>query len=120
NSGRGSQQFVNGSCFAPPTVVGQNGPTLLPVSSGPAYFDWDMAIFKNFKITESKSVQFRVDGYNFLHHALWSFPRGGKLTLNFVQAPANGYAFTQTNANFGKTTVKQGSRVIEFAVKFYF
>ncbi|HEY7352723.1 MAG TPA: carboxypeptidase-like regulatory domain-containing protein [Terriglobales bacterium] len=120
NSGRGSQQFVNGSCFAPPTVVGQNGPTLLPVSYGPTYFDWDMAIFKNFKITESKNVQFRVSGYNFLNHPLWSFPDGSNLTLNFVQDPANGYAFTQTTANFGKTTVKQGNRIVEFAVKFYF
>ena len=120
NSGLGSHQFVNGSCFAPPTVVGQNGPTLLPVSYGPAYFDWDMAVFKNFKITESKNLQFRVSGYNFLNHPLWSFPDSGNLTLNFVQDPAKGYAFTQTTTNFGKTTVKQGNRIVEFAVKFYF
>jgi hypothetical protein len=119
-SGLGSHQFVNGSCFAAPMTVGQNGPTLLPVSYGPAYFDWDMAIFKNFKITESKSLQFRVNGYNFLNHPLYSFPDNGNLSLNFVQDPAKGYAFTQTNANFGKTTVKQGQRIVEFAMKFYF
>ena len=120
NSGLGSHQFVNGNCFAVPTGVGQNGPTLLPVSYGPAFFDWDMAIFKNFKITESKSLQFRINGYNFLNHALYSFPDAGNLTLQFVQDPANGYAFTQQNTNFGKTTVKEGSRRVEFAVKFYF
>jgi hypothetical protein len=120
NSGLGSHQFVNGNCFAPPTAVGQNGPTLLPVSYGPAYFNWDMALFKNFKISESKSVQFRVNGYNFLNHPLWSFPDAGNLTLNFVQDPVKNYAFTQTTTNFGKTTVKQGQRVLEFAVKFYF
>jgi hypothetical protein len=120
NSGLGSHQFVNGNCFAVPTAVGQNGPTLLPVSYGPAYFNWDMAIFKNFKISESKNVQFRINAYNFLNHALYSFPDGGNLTLQFVQDPANGYAFTQNNANFGKTTVKQGARIMEFAVKFYF
>jgi hypothetical protein len=120
NSGRGSSQFVNGACFAAPTTVGQNGPWLLPVSYGPAYFNWDMAIFKNFKITESKNLQFRISGYNFLNHPLSSFPDASNLTLNFVQDPAKGYAFTQTNANFGKTTVKQGGRVVEFAMKFYF
>jgi Carboxypeptidase regulatory-like domain len=120
NSGLGSHQFANGNCFAPPTTIGQNGPTLLPVSYGPAYFNWDMAIFKNFKITESKSLQFRVNGYNFLNHPLWSFPDAGNLSLNFVQDPANNYAITQTNQNFGKTTVKQGGRIVEFAVKFYF
>jgi hypothetical protein len=120
NSGLGSHQFVNGNCFAAPTVVGQNGPTLLPVSYGPAYFDWDMAVFKNFRITESKSLQFRVQGYNFLNHPLNSFPDSGNLTLNFVQDPAMGYAITQTTPNFGRTTVKQGQRIVEFAIKFFF
>ena len=120
SSGLGSHQFVNGSCFAPPTVVGQNGPTLLPVSYGPAYFNSDLAIFKNFKISESKSVQFRAQAYNFLNHPLYSFPDSGNLTLRFQQDPANGYAFTQANSNFGTTTAKQGARIVEFAVKFFF
>jgi hypothetical protein len=120
NSGLGSHQFANGNCFAAPTTVGQNGPTLLPVSYGPTYFNWDMAIFKNFKISESKTLQFRMNGYNFLNHALWSFPDSNNLSLNFVQDPANNYAIAQTNQNFGKTTLKQGSRAVEFAVKFYF
>jgi len=120
NSGLGSHQFANGNCFAAPTTVGQNGPTLLPVSYGPAYFNWDMAIFKNFKISESKTLQFRFNGYNFLNHALWSFPDSNNLSLNFVQDPFQGNAITQTNQNFGKTTLKQGSRAVEFAVKFYF
>jgi hypothetical protein len=120
NSGRGSHQFVNGNCFAPPTVVGRNGPTLLPVSYGPTYFNWDLAVFKNFKITESKNLQFRVSGYNFLNHPLWSFHDSSNLTLQFVQDPAKGYGFTQNNTNFGQTTVKEGQRIVEFAVKFYF
>ena len=37
----------------------------------------------------------------------------------FAQAP-NGGAITQTNSSFGTTTVKQGNRVIQLAVKFYF
>ena len=120
NSGLSSHQFVNGGCFTPPTVVGKNGPTLLPVSYGPAFFNWDMALFKNFRISESKNVQFRVSGYNWLNHPLWSFPDSGNLSLKFQQDPAKGYTFTQANTNFGKTTVKQGARIVEFAVKFYF
>jgi hypothetical protein len=120
NSGLSSHQFVNGNCFAAPTTVGKNGPTLIPVSYGPGYFDTDLAVFKNFHITESKSVQFRVQGYNFLNHPLYSFPDAGNLSLQFVQDPAKGYAITQQNASFGKTTVKQGQRIVEFAVKFFF
>jgi hypothetical protein len=96
-----------------------NGPTLLPVNYGPAYFNSDLGIFKNFNVTESKTLQFRVQAYNFLNHALWSFPDAGNLTLKFSQDPTT-QQFTQTNANFGKTTVKQGSRAVEFAVKFTF
>ncbi len=120
NSGLASHQHVNGNCFAAPITVGQNGPTLLPVSYGPAYFDSDLAVFKNFNISESKSVQFRINGYNFLNHPLYSYPNTSNLTLQFVEDPANGYAITQNNADFGKTTVKQGQRIVEFAVKFYF
>jgi len=118
-SGLGSNQFINGNCFAMPTTPGQNGPTLLPVAYGPAFFNWDMGLFKNFSITESKKVQFRIQAYNFLNHPLYSFPNGTNLTLQFQQDPVT-QTFTQVNNNFGKTTDKQGARVLELVVKFYF
>jgi hypothetical protein len=119
NSGLGSHQYVNGSCFAVPTVVGKNGPTILPVSYGPTYFNWDMSLFKNFKISESKSFQFRIQAYNWLNHPLYSFPSGSNLTLNFQQDPVT-QQFTQVNSNFGTTTQKQGARILQLVVKFYF
>jgi hypothetical protein len=96
-----------------------NGPTLLPAAYGPALFNWDMGLFKNFPIKEKMKLQFRVQMYNWLNHPLYSFPNGNNLTLQYAQAP-NGGAITQSNSNFGITTVKQGNRVIELAVKFYF
>jgi hypothetical protein len=78
-----------------------------------------LSLFKNFTITESKRVQFRVQAYNFLNHPLWSFPTGSNLTLQFQQDPVT-QKITQTNSNFGKATDKQGARVMEFAVKFFF
>jgi hypothetical protein len=118
-SGLGSHQYINGNCFTVPTVVGQNGPTLLPVVYGPGYFNSDLGVFKNFSISESKKLQFRIQAYNFLNHPLWSFPDGGNLSLKFSQDALTG-AITQTNSNFGTTTAKEGHRVIELAVKFYF
>jgi hypothetical protein len=118
-SGLGAHQYINGNCFAAPTVAGQGGPTLLPVAYGPAYFNSDLGIFKNFKITESKTLQFRAQAYNFLNHPLWSFPDSNNLTLQFQQDPDTG-AITQSNTNFGKTTTKQGARVLELVVKFEF
>jgi hypothetical protein len=115
----GPHQYINPNCFAAPTVVGQNGPTLLPVIYGPGYFNSDLALFKNFLPTESTRLQFRIQAYNFLNHPLWSFPDSGNLTLQFQQDPTT-QQITQSNANFGKTTVKQGGRTLEFAVKFFF
>ncbi len=115
----GPHQYINGSCFAAPTHVGFNSPTVLPAAYGPALFNWDMGVFKNFQIKEKMKLQLRFQGYNWLNHPLWSFPNGNNLTLQYAQAP-NGGAITQTNSSFGYATVKQGNRVIEMAVKFYF
>jgi hypothetical protein len=112
-------QYINGNCFAVPTAVGQNGPALLPAVYGPAFFNSDLGLFKNFQIKESMKLQFRVQAYNFLNHPLWSFPTGTNLTLQFNQATPGG-AITQSNSNFGYTTFKQGQRIVELAVKFYF
>jgi hypothetical protein len=117
-SNLGEHQYVNGDCFTAPTTVGQNGPTLLPVAYGPAYFNSDLAVFKNFRMSESKNLQFRIQSYNFLNHPLWSFPNNNNLTLQFQQDAAG--KITQTNTNFGKTTEKQGARVVEFVVRFIF
>ena len=38
-----------------PPRPGQNGPTLLPVSYGPAFVNSDMAVFKNFNMTEKRN-----------------------------------------------------------------
>jgi Carboxypeptidase regulatory-like domain len=117
SSNLGAHQFINAGCFTPPSAVGQNGPTLIPVSYGPAFFDSDLGLFKNFQIKESMKLQFRIQAYNFLNHPLWSF-NGSNLGLSFTQN-ANG-SFTASSPNFGTVTTKQGNRIVELAVKFYF
>ena len=113
-SGLKAHQYINGNCFAAPSQVGQNGPTVLPAIYGPAYFNWDMGLFKSFKITESKSVQLRFNGYNWLNHPLWSF-NGSNLNLSF-----DPNTLKQNNSTFGITQNTQGHRIIEMAVKFFF
>ena len=58
----GPHQYINGGCFAVPTSAGQNGPTLLPAVYGPAFFNSDLGIFKNFKIKESMKLQIPCSG----------------------------------------------------------
>ncbi|MDR3699508.1 MAG: TonB-dependent receptor [Candidatus Sulfopaludibacter sp.] len=113
-SGLGPHQFINSSCFTFPRAVGQNGPSVMPAIYGPAFFNSDLGMFKNFNISESKKLQFRFNAYNFLNHPLWSF-NGSNLTLGFD--PNSGALNTPL---FGTTTEKQGHRVVQAAVKFYF
>lgn len=114
-SNLGAHQYVNGSCFAIPTQIGQNGPATLPVVYGPAFFNADLGLFKNFKVREGMKLQFRADGYNFLNHPLWSFNGAGNLTLGY-----NGSTGALNAPTFGQTTQKQGHRVVQLAVKWIF
>jgi hypothetical protein len=110
----GPNQYVNQACFAIPSQLGQNGPSVLPVVYGPAFFNADLGLFKNFELSESKRLQFRFNGYNFLNHSLWSFSNAN-LTLGFDRNTG------QLNTPlFGYVTEKQGRRVIQLAVKFIF
>jgi len=107
-------QFINASCFSFPNQVGQNGPTTLPVMYGPAYWNADLGIWKNFTVYKERyKLQFRMDGYNFLNHPLWSFNNTNR-TLGFDAA---GKLNTPL---FGTVTTKQGHRIVKFAVNFTF
>ena len=111
----GDHQYVNGSCLAPPSGPGQNGPMVTPPVYGPAFFNSDLGLFKNFVLSESKKLQFRFNAYNFLNHPLWSFINGSTNMKPTFDVNGN-----QTNPIFGVTTEKQGHRIIQVAVKFYF
>lgn len=107
-------QYINGNCFAIPTQIGQNGPTTLPVIYGPAFFNSDLGLFKNFQIKEKMKLQFRATGYNFLNHPLWTF-NATNLTLGY-----SGSTGLLNSPTFGYVTQKQGRRTIQLAVKFIF
>jgi hypothetical protein len=79
--------YFNPNCFTTPSF-GQLGTRIWPYIKAPAYFDSDLGIYKTFKITESKSVQFRVQGTNWLNHPLYQFGLGGAGddTINLQQS----------------------------------
>jgi len=109
------QQFINANCFSFPTAVGENGGSVLPPVYGPWFFNSDLGLFKNFQFSESRKLQFRIDGFNFLNHPLWSFYNGENLGLTF-----NGTTGAVDSPLFGTTTDKQGHRIVQLAIKFYF
>jgi len=115
-----SGQYFNTSCFAPPTG-GANGDIIWPYIHGPAFFNSDLAIYKNFDFKEHHKVQLRFSTFNFLNHPLPQFGAGGNgdINLNFN----NNNTLSQTNLNVltnGKPMFTTGRRVVEFAVKYNF
>ena len=155
-----------GSIFQPRTasacqLTGQQGPAAWPYMSGPAYFDSDLALFKNFQITERQKLQFRISAVNFLNHPLrpvriWraiamrSSTSQNNYTISSValrlRSAGNECAYALANSavrllpvavachpsvtgispdqyehrTTGTPKFKTGSRLLTFAVKYYF
>jgi hypothetical protein len=130
HKGLKKNQFVNGNCFALPTI-GTQGWWNLPDSHGPAYFKSDLSIYKDFKINERQNMQFRGSGFNFLNHPLISFNNQNLDTLYLTAGNCTGCQYTSlsqalqnaiiTNSNtFGYTSFRNGVRIVELAFKYNF
>jgi hypothetical protein len=117
-----SGQYFNPSCFTLPTN-GQNGNIIWPYIKGPAFFNSDLAIYKDFLFKEHQKVEFRFSAFNFLNHPLWQFNQGGAQDVNLNFSTSSG-AFSPTNINTttnGMPLFKNNvPRVIEFAFKYMF
>jgi hypothetical protein len=108
-------QFLNPNCFAP-APSGSLGTGSMPYLPGPAFWNSDLTLIKNFAITERQNVQFRFAAFNFLNHSLASFTNNdNNLRLNF---DANG---NLTNADtFGVAQYRFGHRILELGIKYSF
>jgi hypothetical protein len=110
------QRYIKSDCFGLPTQPGQFGPTILPQVTGPAYFNSDLGLYKNFQISESKRLQFRFNAFNFLNHPLWSFISGAPNSKLVYNPNTNSF----NNPVFGVATEKQGRRLVMLTAKFFF
>jgi len=115
-----SGQHFNPGCFGMP-AYGQQGPLEWPYMRGPAYFDSDLALFKNFQITERQKLQFRISAVNFLNHPLPQFGLAGNtdekiafqnnyttFISNTAIAGSAGNQCAYALANVGGTTATSG------------
>ncbi len=119
--GGASGAYFNPACFAPP-APGQDGDVIWPYIKGPAFFNSDLAVYKDFTFREHHKVEFRFSAFNFLNHPLWTFGAGGNSDINLNFQNSSG-ALMQTNQNAltdGRALFKTGRRVVEFAVKYNF
>ncbi|MBZ5554826.1 MAG: carboxypeptidase-like regulatory domain-containing protein [Acidobacteriia bacterium] len=72
--------------------------------SAPGVYNFDFALFKDTKITESTKVELRFEFYNFFNHTQFNAP--GTTDVN--------------SSNFGRITSAAQPRLIQLAAKFYF
>lgn len=94
--------IYNAACFTQPGP-GQYG-TARSAGTQPSTFGTDLALMKNFTITEQQQLQFRAEAFNVFNHPL--FTGAG----NSVTSPTLGQATYQMNA----------PRTMQFALRFSF
>lgn len=130
STGLKAKQYVNGSCFALPPIGTQNGGFNFPYLHGPAYFDTDLTLVKNFTTARGRNLQLRLAGFNFLNHPINSFSArfSNESALYFSGNSPSTVALSTPTANcsvvgstcFGYAGYKQGRRVVEIAAKYSF
>jgi hypothetical protein len=122
---------------------GQSGPFTSPqYIRMPSRSNWDLTLFKNFKLGEgNRKIQFRFGAFNIFNQAVPGtlgqdidlrldtrcnvrvngVPNGIGGTVDNICDPTKGFSFTsQTLENFGKIVLQRGHRVVELALKLYF
>ncbi|HEX4156352.1 MAG TPA: carboxypeptidase regulatory-like domain-containing protein [Acidobacteriaceae bacterium] len=122
--GPAKHQYINGTCFGIP-LPGQNGQLRPPYLRGPAYFQHDLTLLKNFPMAEDRNLQFRLAAFNFLNHPVISFNNNDTNSdlLLSQQFGTAGQPLTKadlTEPGFGVAGIKSGSRLVELSVKYQF
>jgi hypothetical protein len=72
-------------------------------SHHPGFQNWNLALFKNFKFTETHGLQFRVEGFNWVNHPNWSGVNTDPLA-----------------ATFGMVTGKSSQRQVQLSLRYFF
>lgn len=109
--------WYNPACFVSPA------PYTLGTSErnglrGPDFQDFDLALYKNFKLTESKSIQFRAEGFNIFNRVNFAGPGGG--TTGAFNNLGGGVTTSLNTPSFMETFGAGPGREIQFALKFLF
>ncbi len=99
---RSGQPYFNTSLLTR-EPLGQLGSSSRRFFHGPGINNWDMALLKNLRLTESKSLQFRAEFFNIFNHAQFNNPDG-----------------EFTDGTFGLVISAAPPRIGQVAIKFLF
>ena len=102
---RNGQPYFNTSLFSL-QPLGQPGNAKRRFFYGPGIDNYDMALLKSVPFTESKSLQFRLEGFNIFNHAQFYGPASVNGNIN--------------SSSFGEVVSAAAPRLMQAAVKFIF
>ncbi len=100
---RNGLPYFNVSAFGP-NPLGTPGNASRRSFYGPGALNFDLALLRNFKFSESKALQFRLESFNTFNHAQF-----------FGPASVNGDI---SSALFGQVVAAQPPRLVQVALKF--
>jgi len=99
---RDGKTYFNTSLFSK-EALGQIGNSNRRFFHGPGLNNWDLALVKDTRITESKALHFRVETFNTWNHAQFKNPSGN---IN--------------SSMFGIVTDARGPRIMQLGAKLIF
>lgn len=79
--------------------------------TGPGINNWDLAVFKNFRIREGVKFQFRSELYNAFNHTQFS---------SFDSTARFDATGNQVNSQFGQVTAARDPRIVQLAIRVQF
>jgi hypothetical protein len=102
---RNGQPYFNTAQF-PENALGTPGTSKRRFFYGPGLDNYDMALLKNVHLTESKSLQFRIEAFNIFNHAQFFGPQSVDGNIS--------------SSTFGQVVSAQPPRLVQLAAKFNF
>jgi len=86
--------------------------------NSPGLNNWDISLFKNTKITESKSLQFRFEMFNAFNHRQFSYANAGIFGTSDAATESSAYADVSSSRFLDPKQLNGGARAIQIGVKF--
>jgi hypothetical protein len=102
STGEKLDQWFNTKAFVP-NNIGEFGNLGRNVLRGPGIINFDLGVFKNFRLTEAHSIQFRAEAFNAFNRANFGNP------VSRLASPT-----------YGKVLSATAARVMQFGLKYSF
>lgn len=88
--------------------------------SAPGWWDTDMGVYKNFRVSEEQNVQFRVEAFNVFNNVQWTGLNGGLNCFGGANNGAGDSSCSASNANLFRPNGARLGRIMELALKYQF